>query len=451
MRKLLLALLILSSLLSEAQIKITAMPTYLGDGDSAWVPVVIGNTNRKMYGRDLSRALFASFQSSIDGKMDAIGDTLNLGGLLLYKNADSRFSFSQGIEVSTVRTAGIANNSDVNNSQINPTAVGALISRSVADANTVLRVNQANNSASGPIAKFQFGSSDKAVIDKDGNLTLSGSISTSSISSTEFGYLDGLTYNIQEQLDERVFIPDFAAVMGYKADLAGGVVPVIQLPDSIVYDSQLLDKADISHTHSAADITSGTLNESRMPSLGTYASASGTVSGSDSYKQAIQKLDGNILAMLSTVPRRIIYSTTDLSESAAANVEQEIFRDTIYAGTMGVNSMLTIELLQQGTGAGGDKNCFIKLNGTTVAQPALTGTQLSGRYLYHLTNRGVLNSQIAGGTGEATPSVAFGEGSGSTATQSIDFSGDVILTISQRVVSGTDALVMRNLNVMVYP
>jgi hypothetical protein len=54
MKKLLfLFVIILINLSSFGQVKVTDMPTYTGDADSAWVPVVINNTNRKVFGIQL--------------------------------------------------------------------------------------------------------------------------------------------------------------------------------------------------------------------------------------------------------------------------------------------------------------------------------------------------------------------------------------------------------------
>lgn len=183
MRRISFLFLLFISFLADAQTKISEMTTYLGNGDSAWVPVVVGNSNRKMYGRDLSKALTTALQSAINGKQNTIGDTLSIGGFLLYKNANNRLSIDANIEATTLRTSGIANIVDANNAQVNPTTIGTLIYRSVADDNAALRVNQGNNSSTGAIFKGQFGGVDKFVIDKDGNIAI-GLIAYSSITGT---------------------------------------------------------------------------------------------------------------------------------------------------------------------------------------------------------------------------------------------------------------------------
>src|SRR4028118_2109461 len=55
MKNLLLSLLLFISASSFGQIKFSDLPTYLGNGDSVFVPVVVNGANRKMYGKDLAK------------------------------------------------------------------------------------------------------------------------------------------------------------------------------------------------------------------------------------------------------------------------------------------------------------------------------------------------------------------------------------------------------------
>jgi hypothetical protein len=78
MKKLLSFLLILVSLQSFGQIKISEMQTYLGGGDSVFVPGVVNGVNRKMYGIDLAR-----------GKVDSV--TVSNDSIYYWKNQGTRY------------------------------------------------------------------------------------------------------------------------------------------------------------------------------------------------------------------------------------------------------------------------------------------------------------------------------------------------------------------------
>lgn len=75
-------------------------------------------------------------------------------------------------------------------------------------------------------------------------------IADGSVDNTEFEALDGITGNIQVQLDSKVDDAQVGAAGGVASLDPGGQLPLAQLP---------------SHTHNAADITAGTLNAARLP------------------------------------------------------------------------------------------------------------------------------------------------------------------------------------------
>ena len=93
--------------------------------------------------------------------------------------------------------------------------------------------------------------------------TTTGALQASAITTTELGYLDGVTSNIQTQLN---------------------------------------GKAATSHTHSASDITSGTLSSARLPEITARTKVSGII-------------DTNATQNMSTVKNPVYFAVGDLDTS----------------------------------------------------------------------------------------------------------------------------------------
>jgi hypothetical protein len=97
------ALLALSALAGEAQIKISALPNYSGAADSAMVPVVIGGINRRVYGQDLGKTRFDSIVAALAGKHPLLGytpvpdtRTITFNGQTYSLAGDIEFEFTEG-------------------------------------------------------------------------------------------------------------------------------------------------------------------------------------------------------------------------------------------------------------------------------------------------------------------------------------------------------------------
>jgi hypothetical protein len=69
----------------------------------------------------------------------------------------------------SIYAAALYNTVSADNASIVPSTIGTVIQRNSSDATTTLTVNQQNASSTGNIADFQFGSTTKASVDKDGN------------------------------------------------------------------------------------------------------------------------------------------------------------------------------------------------------------------------------------------------------------------------------------------
>jgi hypothetical protein len=89
-------------------------------------------------------------------------------------------------------------------------AKGLTLHKNNNDAITSAIINQ--QQGTGNILDLKFGGTLKASFDKDGILNAAG-ISTSTVSTTEFGYLDGVTSAIQTQLGNKVNISDTASML----------------------------------------------------------------------------------------------------------------------------------------------------------------------------------------------------------------------------------------------
>lgn len=126
----------------------------------------------------------------------------------------------------------------------------------------------------------------------------SGKVAVSAVTSTELGYLDGVTSNIQTQLSGKqntitgaattIASSNLAASRAVASDASGKVVASDVTSTELGYldgvtsnvQTQLNGKAATSHTHSGADITSGTVAVARLgsgtPSVSTYLRGDGS-------------------------------------------------------------------------------------------------------------------------------------------------------------------------------
>lgn len=126
----------------------------------------------------------------------------------------------------------------------------------------------------------------------------SGKVAVSAVTSTELGYLDGVTSNIQTQLSGKqntitgaattIASSNLAASRAVASDASGKVVASNVTSTELGYldgvtsnvQTQLNGKAATSHTHSGADITVGTVAVARLgsgtPSSSTYLRGDGS-------------------------------------------------------------------------------------------------------------------------------------------------------------------------------
>jgi hypothetical protein len=245
-------------------------------------------------------------------------------------------------------------------------------------------------------------------------------------------------------LNARIRYADSAAMLSAYASALNARVRYADTATMLdAYEAALNSKFNTADTTAllAAYQTALNLRLSIASAAATYATIA--------HNQAIATITGVVDSLRKVFPQRIFYNNTDLSETAGANIEQEVWRDTIPAGTLGPNSKLIINLLISGTGTG-DKHTFIKLNGTQVSQLTITSTNIAAHFGWHITNRNSLTSQITGGVNQGTPAIGFGSGTGAVQTRTIDFSADVIITITQRVVVLTDVLTILGMDAMLY-
>ena len=80
-----------------SQIKITQMPTYNGAGDSAWVAIVIGNVNYKIYGKNLTRSDVDSVKVSNDSVFYYKWNGIKFLAGVVNGGGSSSYAFSNGI------------------------------------------------------------------------------------------------------------------------------------------------------------------------------------------------------------------------------------------------------------------------------------------------------------------------------------------------------------------
>ena len=122
----------------------------------------------------------------------------------------------------------------------------------------------------------------------------SGKVAVSAVTGTELGYLDGVTSNIQTQLSGKAAVshthvstnisgdPDSVAVFDTSGTLCGsssittGELDMLNGVTSNI-QAQLNNKAATEHDHDASDIASGTLAVARIPNLDASKITSGTL------------------------------------------------------------------------------------------------------------------------------------------------------------------------------
>lgn len=85
-----------------------------------------------------------------------------------------------GINANGLQTNSVATIAGINNGNISLTTNGITISRSVADANTTLIVNQGNASSTGNLVDFQWNGSSRFNINSGGTTTFNGTVRTGS-------------------------------------------------------------------------------------------------------------------------------------------------------------------------------------------------------------------------------------------------------------------------------
>lgn len=199
-------------------------------------------------------------------------------------------------------------------------------------------------------------------------------IGPGTVSNTEFGYLDGVTSAIQTQLDGKA-----ASSHTHSAsDITSGTLNAARLPSGIdaanigsglvsnaefgyldgvtsAIQTQLDGKASSSHTHSAGDITSGTLNAARLPSgIDAANIGSGLVSNTefgylDGVTSAIQtQLDGKAATSHTHSASDITSGTLNTARLPsgidAANIGSGLVSNTEFGYLDGVTSAIQTQL-----------------------------------------------------------------------------------------------------------
>jgi len=106
------------------------------------------------------------------------------------------------------RGLGLSNMTNVSNVHIQTLTTGAVITRNIADANTVLIVNQVHASSTGAIFQAQFGGTNRFAISAAGALTL-GVVPT-----TSAGTYDILTRNTSTGVIEKIASSIYAKIAG---------------------------------------------------------------------------------------------------------------------------------------------------------------------------------------------------------------------------------------------
>ena len=178
--------------------------------------------------------------------------------------------------------------------------------------------------------------------------------------------------------------------------------------------------------------------------LGTTAT---TASAGNHQHTASQITDFNtaVLALVSGGVRVLAMNTDAAVTGTGVQVETTLFTGTIPAGTLGPNGSLDIYTLFSMTSSGGSKRFKVKVGGVTIGDVSAT-TSASGRYLFTLTNRNSLTSQIGGPAAQSS----FGSTGSTNVTTSADFGQPVEVTITATVTAATDTITLNSCRVTAY-
>lgn len=141
-------------------------------------------------------------------------------------------------------------------------------------------------------------------------------------------------------------------------------------------------------------------------------------------------------------PVEVLAGSAVASSCVSSAVDEELYTLNIFAGTLGVNSILQIEPLWTFASSANNKILKVVIGGTTVYTATRT-TSVKEAPLIVLANRNALNSQI-----QPYDNAYVTAGSGTPATYSIDFSvNQTLQIIGQRANSG-DALTLEYFRIL---
>ena len=162
-----------------------------------------------------------------------------------------------------------------------------------------------------------------------------------------------------------------------------------------------------------------------------------------------QKKTDSLAAIIRLLPRSLIMDNTKYTNPANLT-ENTVFTYVIPANTLGINSSLYIYFLDSMISNTNSRLIKIKLNGTQIAQNNQSSTASSFSGFTRISNRGLINSQIAP---PANNNVSGFGGSGTaTSLYNFDFSTNVTLTVTlQTPVIATDIITLESINVVIYP
>lgn len=433
------------------------MTTYLGNGDSAWVPVVVGNSNRKMYGQDLGKS-----------RMDSIVQALS----------------TIGVTTDAVPTDG-STNPVQSNGVFDALAGKAASSHTHAFADITGTTNvallNANNSYSG---NATYGSSNTITIGEQtisrnnstrlglsGDLQLgaSGVISVASGSIRVQGVADVL---LGVGTDRYVTINDVSGILNWPSQsriynrgdgvlkftnnanndftqvMLGGETssyPSIRRNSAAVQFRLADNSANANIIAANGQFTALTAGFVKSDASGNLSSDNSTyLTTSTASSTYLAKADtaamlANYQRILAVTPRRVLVKNTQVNNTGSTS-EVEIYRDTIKAAQFpfGLNTSLDIKALFGSTSSLNVKTARIKINGTTIATVVQDATgEATMKFWFWISNRNSLSSQITAGVGSGATQVHGGWSlAGQTAaptTYSFNTANDLIITITSQL------------------
>lgn len=190
-----------------------------------------------------------------------------------------------------------------------------------------------------------------------------------------------------------------------------------------------------------AGTTAGTYaagNDARLSDARTPLTHSHTASQISDFNAAVAAAVGG--------PVRVLALNTDAAVTGTGvQVETTLFTGTIPAGTLGPNGSLDIYALFSMTSSGTTKRFKVKVGGITIGDVSAT-TSASGRYLFTLTNRNSLTSQIGGPAAQSS----FGSTGSANVTTSADFGQPVEVLITATLTAATDTVTLNSCRVLAY-